>query len=227
VNGLRTAITRQREKRADNARVPQCARHGTRTCPEHLNWVIGDDMEKLFNEDARFAVDVLAHDDARFDAHSDAMFHAMPGRSFAYERPRIHWFHYCTSCKLSFLKGPAGHAVRTHPSHLATNNGYGGRAVAVFVDGEYADGLAQWTVYYGPRSPYNLVARTAAVTAGQVELHAVADCLSRVLTQVADARSVSVHDELVTNSIAFAAAAQRFTLIMFSPLRGCSHAVQE
>lgn len=220
MSSLRLAVEQYREKQADKSRAPQCKSHGTRTCAEHLHWLVGPDYEQIVEEDVHLEVGVLTHDNARFDPHSDPVVHAAPGlKSLDYERPKKHWFHHCSRCGLSFLRGSAGNAVHTHPSHLASVAGHGLRSVAVFVDAQHRDGLAQWTAFFGQRSPYNVVGRTAAIPANRVELHAVAECLSQVMTQVVEARRASVRKHMVANSVAFALSAQRFTLLVFSPLK--------
>ncbi|KAI1848076.1 hypothetical protein JX265_013884 [Neoarthrinium moseri] len=223
-SGTRTLYERRKEKEADARRVPPCPRHETPRCAQDLHWVAGADfaVPQPQREDG-LAVQALAYDKLRFDPDSDSLIGAAEERGFRYREPRNHWFHYCNTCKLAFLKGSAGKAVATHPGHLAeadAGQGFGTRAVAVYVDATpgYGDG-PKWSIYFGPKSPYNEQSSPAGILPVQVELRAIWTCLTQVQNRVVTAQQERVRAKLKTNSADFALAAQRFSLLVFTPLK--------
>ncbi|KAF7527682.1 hypothetical protein G7054_g10410 [Neopestalotiopsis clavispora] len=178
------------------------------------------DKDIMHESGTGVAVPVLAHDEARFEMSSDAMI--QPGgeeqlpRSFAYEEPKRHWFYYCKSCRLIYLKGSAGNA-----RHLQVRRA----RRRVHVDGTYdhETRLARWSVYFGPDSPENKVrsSRSLGVDGGKAaEMRALRDALDAVSTSVvASRRDCLGGGKVKSNCGAFVDAACRFTLVVFSPLK--------
>jgi hypothetical protein len=230
---MKRAYNNKQEQMESKKKLPPCKSHNTVACAEHLHWYVGSDKDIMHESGTGVAVPVLAQDEARFEMSSDAMI--QPGgeeqlpRSFAYEEPKRHWFYYCKSCRLIYLKGSAGNAVSTHPGHLcAATSGtfkYGARAVAVHVDGTYdhETGLARWSVYFGPDSPENKVrsSRSLGLDGGKAaEMRALRDALDAVSTSVvASRRDCLSGGKVKSNCGAFVDAACRFTLVVFSPLK--------
>ncbi|KAH8195198.1 hypothetical protein TruAng_010641 [Truncatella angustata] len=223
---------RWQDKREEQARLPLCKNHNRRGCAEHLHWYVGKDANVMHDrENAVLAVAPLKYDAARFDYDSDLM--VQPGtmplpRTFNYAEPKHHWFHYCKSCQLMYLVGNAGDAIKTHPAHIA-NLGigeFGERAIAMYVDARHDLLDAQWSIYFGPESAENTVKSSRGIERGTVDMRALRDALEKVSTAVVrnhTDRLLGGRNNGVTvvksNSEAFLAAACRFTLLLFTPLK--------
>ncbi|KAI0148897.1 hypothetical protein BJ166DRAFT_595886 [Pestalotiopsis sp. NC0098] len=224
----KTAYQHKRDMKEDQKRVPPCKVHNTTACAEHLYWYIGQDVEVVHDKGADVRVPQLLHDDARFEHYSDRMI--QPGgeflaRNFVYEEPKRHWFNFCKSCKLVFLKGSAGNAITTHPGHLGATTSasfkFGARAIAVYVDSIYdhEKEMAEWSVYFGPDSPENKVRSSRSIEPKTADMRAIRDALEAVSTSVVQSRRDSLRGKIKSNSEAFLEAACRFNLIIFSPLK--------
>ncbi|KAK9788116.1 hypothetical protein SCARD494_10125 [Seiridium cardinale] len=229
VNTLKEIHQRRLERAEHLEQTPHCPVHGSQYCAEHLYWIVGTDPAIRHGTDAALAVDVLTSDNARFDYRSDQLRHLdKVERSFNYVDPQSHWFVYCRQCGLTFLKGSAGDSIKTHPSHLSSSSGFGERAITAWVDGCYIEGTAVWTSFFGPNSPYNVNCKSPAVRRDELEFYALSACLNSVRDDIWNARRETVkgvmypkHDprKVKVNSQAFELSAQRFTLVVFSPIK--------